>query len=194
MSQLYKMPPSEFYTPAPRRHTESNLSFVIGLGVASLVIVGIAGALIWTGVLYKPASASYPSNQGAPLYLTTSVGQPLTVSNVTVTLSSAAVTSTTQETQAGQPTLVASLVLHFANQTTSNQTVSMEKWQFVDSAGNSYPIIPMSSAHLTLDLAPNATLDQQFVVPMTVGGSSPYTLATDVTTSDGMTLGWTFTH
>lgn len=82
--------------------------------------------------------------------------------------------------------------LRFQNQTASVQTVSLEHWQFFDGAGNSYPIISMSNANLSFNLAPNAILDEQFTVPMAIGGHSPYMLMTDATRPNGDTLGWLF--
>jgi hypothetical protein len=68
----------------------------------------------------------------------------------------------------------------------------MKHWQFLDFAGNAYPIIVANSPDLSFSLGPSATLDEQFIVPLGVSSSSPYTLLTDVTTPNGVTLGWAF--
>jgi hypothetical protein len=164
--------------------------------VACLCVVGITGALAATGLLQKASSSSGARTET----LTASVGDALTIDNVTVTLTSAAILTAVQPANpvqvapSGEPGQVVRGVtfsLHFSNQTTHFQSVSMANWQLVDAGGNSFALI--SEGNLPVGLAPNATLDRQCTAPMGVGGYSPYTLLTDVTTSDGKTLGWTFT-
>ncbi len=196
MYQLYKIPPSDAPAPVSRRQEGSIRAIIVGFVVACLCVVGITGALAATGLLKKA-----PSSSGARMEtLTASAGEALTIDNVTVTLTSATILTAVQSanpvqvTPSGEPGQVVRGVtfsLHFSNQTTHFQSVSMAHWQVLDAAGNSFPII--SGGNLPVGLAPNATLDRQFTAPMGAGGYSPYTLLTDVTTPDGNTLGWTFT-
>lgn len=186
MSQLYQMPPRDIATPQPPQRNESNKSVLIGLVAALLLIALGTGILVKAGFLYHG-----PSFQEGN-HLTASVGESLTVSNVTVTLTSATVASNAQDTISGQSTQAATLSLHFVNQANTNQTVSLKHWQFLDGAGDTYPIIATNSPDLSFSLGPNATRDEQFTVPLAVSSSGPYTLLTDARTSNGEILGWLF--
>lgn len=186
MSQLYQMSPRDIVTPQPPQRNESNKSVLIGLVVALLLIALGTGALVKVGFLQRG-----PSFQEGN-HLTASVGESLTVSNVTVTLTSATMAPNTQDTISGQNTQAATLALHFVNQTNTNQTISMKHWQFLDFAGNAYPIIVANSPDLSFSLGPSATLDEQFTIPLAVSSSGPYTLLTDARTSNGEILGWLF--
>lgn len=186
MSQLYQLPPRELATPPSPQRSESSRSLLIGLVVALLLIALGTGVLVKVGFLQRG-----PSFQEGE-HLTASVGESLTVGAMTVTLTSATVSSNAQDTVPGQNTQAATLSLHFVNQTNTNQSISMKHWQFLDSAGNAYPIIAANSPDRSFSLGSSATLDEQFTVPLGGNSSGPYTLLTDVTTPNGEILGWQF--
>ena len=120
INQLFRMPPHDAPTPESPRRSESNWAVIGGVVVASLLIVGIIGALVWVGFLQRAS----PSDASGPQYLTASVGQSITISSVKVTLTSAKVlvgdqTPTYEQvTPSGEPGQVIQGVafsLHFQN-------------------------------------------------------------------------------
>lgn len=193
MQQLYRMGPTNAPAPTPPRKNESTWSVILGLVVACLCIAAIMGALAVTGLLKQVGPAPSP--------LTTSVGQSLTIHNVTVTLTSASVTINGQVVQpagqdatpeaSGQAMQGVVMSLHFVNPTGQAQSVSMTSWKLLDQGINSYSLLPTTGS-LQVNLAPNATADQQIMAPLGANSESPYTLLTDVTTSANQTLGWEF--
>ena len=146
MSQLYQLPPRDIATPQPPQRNESNKSVLIGLVVALLLIALGTGVLVKVGFLQRG-----PSFQEGE-HLTAAVGESLTVGAMTVTLTSATVSSNAQDTILGQSAQAATFSLHFVNQTNTNQTISMKHWQFLDDAGNAYPIIAANSPDLSFNL------------------------------------------
>ena len=199
MLPLFLLPPNGAREPRPPRRKGSIRDIIIGFVVACLCVVGVTGALVASGLVtgLVKAPAEQLQTKIAP------IGKPLTIDNVTVTLTSATLSTNTQlapgTTPSGTPTQVIrgfTLSLHFLNQTTDYQNVSTASWQVLDKAGNSYPLISESdppNTETVYGLGPNETLDLQFNVPMNNGAQGPYTLQTGVILSDGAVYEWTFT-
>lgn len=195
MVPLFLLPPNDRRDSAHPRRNGSIRDVAIGFVVACLCVIGVAGAFMATGLVKMPAEQL--QTKIAP------IGKPLTIDNVTVTLTSATVLTNTQlspgSTPSGQPAQVMRgfmLSFHFWNQTANDQSISTASWQVLDKAGNSYPLISESdppSTETIYGIGPNEALDLQFNVPMSNGAQGPYTLQTGVILSDGAVYEWQFT-
>lgn len=190
MLPLFLLPPDDRRDSAHPRRNGSIRDIIIGFVVACVCLAGVAGVGVATGLLQKPP----PAEQDRFV----SIGDSLTIDNVTVILTSATVLTHNQSdpeaTPAGTSTQVDAqvlgLTLHFWNQTNQDQHVSTANWQFLDDVGNTFPLI--AEGAFPASLAPNEALDEQFNVPMGNGGYNPYTLQAGVRSPDGVTLGWQF--
>ncbi len=187
MRPMILLPTHDAREPVSPRQQQAGRDVLIGIVVVCLCIAGVTGAFVATGLLQKPPTQ--PQTELAPM------GQPLTIDNVTVTLTSAVAMTATQPAtpSAEEPTPALrglTLSLHLWNHTAHNQSVSTAGWQLLDQGGNVYLLIPQG--HLPASLAPNVTVDLQLFAPISAGGANPFTLQTGPIAPDWYTLGWQF--
>ena len=181
---MYPMPqpPGSPYYPAPRRGVPDWVVVVVSITVAMCLLLGVGVGILFFRIRQPGAVA-----QTSPA----SVGQSLIINNVTVTLTSAQVSTVGYLVGTGQAVPGVTLSLHFWNRTTAPQRLYTGKWRLLIDGGSRY--YPMLAADtVSASLQPNETQDAHFTIEMNTGDHGPYTLQTDFTTPQGQPLAWTF--